>query len=400
MKRRTSIAAFVAAAAVVATLTGCSASGGGDNASTEPLPIGLLTDLSGAAGIFGPPTQNAAELAVEEINAAGGVNGQTVKLIVADETGVPTAGVSAAQRLIQEDGIVALFGQHNSATRDAVAPVTTTAGIPYFHTPLAEGNFCSANVISNGEVPAQQLAPAIPYVQDATGKSKWFLLGADYIWGQTVVAQAAKYIEASGGEVVGQELVPIGTTDFQSVITKIKQSGAQLIIPAIFGGDAITFEKQAFDAGVGNSAVQRLGVIYEDGTLGAMGPEVTSGMYVSMAYNEALDTAANTAFLDAYYAKFGADAPPQTALSEQTFVAIHAWADAANKAKSTKSADVLKALSGLKYEGPSGTVTFGSDHFATQSIVLTQVQPDGMSVVVTTFDSVAPEQDCNEPMGK
>ena len=81
-------------------------------------------------------------------------------------------------------------------------------------------------------------------------------------------------------------------------------------------------------------------------------------------------------------------------------MAIHAWADAANKAKSTKSADVLKALSGLKYEGPSGTVTFGSDHFATQSIVLTQVQPDGMSVVVTTFDSVAPEQDCNEPMGK
>ncbi len=400
MKRRTSIAAFVAAAAFVVTLTGCSGSGGGEPASTEPVPIGLLTDLSGAAGIFGPPTQNAAELAVEQINAAGGVNGRQVELFVADETGVPTAGLSAAQRLIEEDKVEALFGQHNSATRDAVAPVTTTAGIPYFHTPLAEGNFCVANVISNGEVPAQQLAPAIPFVQEETGKNKWFLLGADYIWGQTVVADAAKYIEASGGEVVGQELVPIGTTDFQSVITKIKESGAQLIIPAIFGGDAITFEKQAFDAGVGNSAVQRLAVIYEDGTLGAMGAEVSSGMYVSMAYNQALDTAENAAFLDAYYAKFGDEAPPQTALSEQTFVAIHAWADAANKAGSTKSDAVLKALNGLSYEGPSGTVTFGADHFATQSIVLTQVQPDGVSVVVTTFDSVDPEQDCNEPMGK
>jgi ABC-type branched-subunit amino acid transport system substrate-binding protein len=360
----------------------------------------LLTDLSGPAGIFGPPTQNAAELAVAEINAAGGVNGRTVELFIADETGVPTAGVSAAQRLIQEDGVVALFGQHNSATRDAVAPVTATAGIAYFHTPLAEGNFCAANVISNGEVPAQQLAPAIPYIQEETGKKKWFLLGADYIWGQTVLAQAAKYIEASGGEVVGEELVPIGTTDFQSVITKIKQSGAELIIPAIFGGDAITFEKQAFDAGVGNSAVQRLGVIYEDGTLGAMGAEVTDGMFVSMAYNEALDTPANTAFLEAYYAKFGLEAPPQTALSEQTYVAIHAWAAAANKAKSTNGTDVLKALSGLTYDGPSGTVTFGADHFATQSIVLTRVQPDGVSVVSTTFDSVDPEQDCSEPMGK
>ncbi|CAB4560175.1 unannotated protein [freshwater metagenome] len=398
MIRRSSLAAFVAVAAVVATLTGCSSSG--EPASTEPVPIGLLTDLSGPAGIFGPPTQNAAELAVAEINAAGGVNGRTVELFIADETGVPTAGVSAAQRLIQEDGVVALFGQHNSATRDAVAPVTATAGIAYFHTPLAEGNFCAANVISNGEVPAQQLAPAIPYIQEETGKKKWFLLGADYIWGQTVLAQAAKYIEASGGEVVGEELVPIGTTDFQSVITKIKQSGAELIIPAIFGGDAITFEKQAFDAGVGNSAVQRLGVIYEDGTLGAMGAEVTDGMFVSMAYNEALDTPANTAFLEAYYAKFGPEAPPQTALSEQTYVAIHAWAAAANKAKSTNGTDVLKALSGLTYDGPSGTVTFGADHFATQSIVLTRVQPDGVSVVSTTFDSVDPEQNCSEPMGK
>lgn len=167
MKHRSSLAAFVAAAGIIASLTGCSTPA----PSTETLKIGLLTDLSGAAGIFGPPTQNAAELAVEEINAAGGVNGQLLELLVADETGVPTAGVSAAQRLIQEDGIVALFGQHNSATRDAVAPVTSAAGLAYFHTPLAEGNFCSANVISNGEVPAQQLAPAIPYLQTETGKT-------------------------------------------------------------------------------------------------------------------------------------------------------------------------------------------------------------------------------------
>jgi ABC-type branched-subunit amino acid transport system substrate-binding protein len=131
-----------------------------------------------------------------------------------------------------------------------------------------------------------------------------------------------------------------------------------------------------------------------------MGAGITDGMFVSMAYNEALDTAANAAFLKAYYAKFGDEAPPQTALSEQTYVAIHAWAKAASIAKSTKSVDVLGALSGLTYEGPSGTVTFGPDHFATQSIVLTRVQPDGVSIVATTFDSVDPEQSCSEPMGK
>jgi len=398
--RVTPLAAAATAALFVATLAGCTAAEGNGDSSSEPITIGLLTDLSGAASIFGPPTRDAAELAVEQINAEGGVNGRDVRLVVADETGVPTAGLSAAQRLIQEDQVAVLFGQHNSATRDAVAPVTSAAGIPYFHTPLAEGNFCEANVISNGEVPAQQLAPAIPFVQDETGSNKWFLLGADYVWGQTVVADAQKYIEANGGEVVGKELVPIGTTDFQSIITKIKQSGAQLIVPALFGGDAITFEKQAFDAGVGNSEVQRLGVIYETGTLGAMGADVTDGMYVSMAYNEAIQSVANEEFLAAYYAKFGDDAAPQTALSQQTFVAIRAWAQAANEAKSTKSVDVLGALSGLTYAGPGGDVTFGANHFATQSIVLTQSQPDGSSTVVMTFDSVDPAQDCTEPMGK
>jgi ABC-type branched-subunit amino acid transport system substrate-binding protein len=398
MKRITFIAAGTVACLSLA-LAGCTApaeSGEGEGAIT----IGLLTDLSGAASLFGPPTENVANLAVDQINTNGGVNGHFVKLAVADETGVPTAGVSAAQRLIQEDGVVALFGQHNSATRDAVAPVTATAGIPYFHTPLAEGAFCQANVISNGEVPAQQLAPTIPWVQEQTGNDKWFLLGADYVWGQTVVERAAQYIEENGGEVVGQELVPIGTTDFQSVITKIKQSGAQLIIPALFGGDAITFEKQAFDAGVGNSAVQRLGVIYETATLGAMGPAVTDGMYVAMAYNEAVDSFENRAFLDDYYSTFGDDAPPQTSISEQTFVAIRAWADAANKAGSTDTAAVLGALDGLSFSGPAGPVTFDSDHFTTQPMVVTQSQPDGTSTVVQTFDAIEAGEPCDAPMGE
>jgi urea transport system substrate-binding protein len=397
MKRITLMAAGTVACLSL-TLVGCAApeQDGGD----DPLSIGLLTDLSGPASLFGPPTQNAAELAVEQINADGGVNGRLLELAIADETGVPTAGVSAAQRLIQEDGVVALFGQHNSATRDAVAPVTQTANIPYFHTPLAEGNFCQANAISNGEVPAQQLAPTIPWVQTETGENSWFLLGADYVWGQTVLSRAAEYIEDNGGEVVGQELVPIGTTDFQSVITKIKQSGATLIIPALFGGDAIAFEKQAFDAGVGNSAVQRLGVIYETATLRAMGPEVTDGMYVAMAYNEAIDSTENRAFLDAYYEAFGGDAPPQTSISEQTYVAIHAWAAAANDAASVATADVLAALDGLTFDGPAGSVTFDGDHFTTQPMIVTQSQPDGTSTVVQTFEAIAAGEACDAPMGE
>jgi urea transport system substrate-binding protein len=349
--------------------------------------------------LFGPPTRNVAELAVKQINAAGGVDGRKVELVVGDGQATPNVGVSTAQRLIGQDGISALFGMHDSASLHAIEPVTLAAKIPYFYTPLFEGGTCSANLVTNGEVPAQQLKPEIPWVQQQTGDNKWFLVGDDYAWPQQSLKLAAQYIKASGGSVVGTQLVPLGTTDFSSVISQIRASGANLLLPALVGGDAVGFEKQAAAAGLGNSKIQRLALLYENATRAGMGADVADGMYNTMSYDQSIQSAGNATFLAAYTKEFGASAPPVTSLSEETYVAILAWAKAANDAKSVEYQAVLSHVPGLKINSPAGLVTFLPNHFVTQNINVTQSQPDGSVKVVKTFSQLNPDQICTTPLG-
>lgn len=401
MKRPSTRGIFAAVAVVTSGLliAGCSSTGSGSGSGSEAdgdsITIGLLTDFTGPSSLFGEPTELAAQLAVEQINEAGGVNGSQVNLVVGDEASDPSTGVSVTQRFIEQDGIVALFGQHNSATRDAVQPVAEADDIPYFYAAVNEGAACATNLFITGEVPSQQLSQTIPWVQDEAGAKKWFLLGNDYNWPRATFAAATEYITDAGGEVVGEEYVPLGTTDFQSVISKIRASGADVMIPALVGSDAIAFEKQAFDAGLGNDAVQRLGVLYEDNTRAALGAEVAAGMLNAVGYDQAIETDANAAFLEAYAAKHGADAPVQTTLSIQAYVAIKAWAEAANKAGSTDLAAVTDAIVGTPFEAPAGTVTIESNHFMAQPIVITENTPEGAAVIVKSFEAVSATEECS-----
>jgi urea transport system substrate-binding protein len=398
MKYQVKIQIAALAAITALALAGCSATSPAKTNST-PIKIGLLTDLSGVQKLFGTPTKDVSELAVKQINAAGGVNGRKVELVVGDGQATPNVGVAAAQRLISQDGVSALFGMHDSASLHAVIPVTQSGKVPYFYTPLFEGGTCSANLVTNGEVPAQQLKPEIPWVQKQTGNNKWFLLGDDYAWPQQSLKLAAGYIKASGGTVVGTQFVPLGTTDFQSVISQIRASGANLLLPALVGGDAVGFEKQAAAAGLGNSKIQRLALLYENATRAGMGADVANGEYNTMSYDQSVSSAVNTKFLAAYTKEFGASAPPVTSLSEETYVAILAWAEAANKAKSVDEHAVLTHVAGIKIDSPAGTVTFLANHFAKQNINVTQAQPDGSVKVVKTFSQLDPEQTCTTPLG-
>lgn len=388
--------ASIAIAAVSLSLIGCSTETSNESGDgNSEISIGLLADFTGPASLFGEPAQLAAELAVSEINESGGVNGSNVNLVVGDEASDPSTGVSVVSRFIQQDEIVALFGEHNSATRDAVQPVAEADDIPYFYNAVNEGGVCATNLVVTGEVPSQQLSQSIPWVQEEAAANKWFLLGNDYVWPQTTFVAAKEYIKAAGGSVVGEEYVPLGTTDFQSIISKIRASGANVMIPALVGSDAVAFEKQAYDAGLGNEAVQRLGVLYEDNTRAAFGPEVAAGMFNAVGYDQAIQTEANKEFLAAYYEAFGKDAPPQTTVSVQTYVAIKAWAQAANDAESVEMDSMFNKLIGMSIDAPAGKVTFEKNRFMAQPIVITENMPDGKASIVKSFESVQASEECS-----
>ena len=363
--------------------------------SGEPVRIGILFSNSGPAGIFGPPTANIAEMIEEDITAAGGINGRPVETFLADDATDPAVGRQAMEQLIDSDKVDVVLGTHSSATRQAAKPLAEDANVLYIYAALYEGGECSSVMFNTGEVPSQQLAPVIPWMMEQTGGQRWFLLGNDYVWPRRSFELARQYIEDAGGEVVGEEYVPLGTQDFSSVAQTIAGSGADLIFPALVGGDAIAFETQAVDFGIGQDAIPRLANIYEENVLGAMGPAVTAGMRVTMGYFKEVDNALNTDFVSRYYERFGADAPPHATFSSHIYDAALLYAAAANAAGTTDTAAVAAAMEGLSLATPTGDIAItGSRHLA-QPIYVAEIQPDGSQLIVQSFASVEPDETCN-----
>ena len=363
--------------------------------SGEPVRIGILFSNSGPAGIFGPPTANIAEMIEEDITAAGGINGRPVETFLADDATDPAVGRQAMEQLIDSDNVDVVLGTHSSATRQAAKPLAEDADVLYIYAALYEGGECSSVMFNTGEVPSQQLAPVIPWMMEQTGGQTWFLLGNDYVWPRRSFELARQYIEGAGGEVVGEEYVPLGTQDFSSVAQTIAGSGADLIFPALVGGDAIAFETQAVDFGIGQDAIPRLANIYEENVLGAMGPAVTAGMRVTMGYFKEVDNALNGDFVSRYYERFGADAPPHATFSSHIYDAALLYAAAANAAGTTDTAAVAAAMEGLSLTTPTGDISItGSRHLA-QPIYVAEIQSDGSQLIVQSFSSVEPDETCN-----
>ena len=363
--------------------------------SGEPVRIGILFSNSGPAGVFGPPTANISELIEEDINAAGGINGRPVETFLADDATDPAVGRQAMEQLIDSDNVDVVLGTHSSATRQAAKPLAEDADVLYIYAALYEGGECSSVMFNTGEVPSQQLAPVIPWMMEQTGGQTWFLLGNDYVWPRRSFELARQYIEAAGGEVVGEEYVPLGTQDFSSVAQIIAGSGADLIFPALVGGDAIAFETQAVDFGIGQDAIPRLANIYEENVLGAMGPAVTAGMRVTLGYFKEVDSTLNNDFVSRYFERFGADAPPHMTFSSHIYDAALLYAAAANAAGTTDTAAVAAAMEGLSLTTPTGDIAITSSRHLAQPIYVAEIQADGSQLIVQSFPSVEPDETCD-----
>ncbi len=363
--------------------------------SDEPVRIGVLFSNSGPAGVFGPPVSNIGQLIEEDLNEAGGINGRPVEVVFADDASDPEVGRQAMEQLLDSDNVDVVLGTHSSATRAAAKPLAEAANVPYIYAALYEGGECSAVMFNTGEVPSQQLAPAIPWVMQETAGQKWFLLGNDYQWPRRSFELAREYIESIGGEVVGEEYVPLGTQDFASVSQQIASSGADLLFPALVGGDAVAFETQAVDFGIGQDTIARLANIYEENVLAAMGPEITAGMYVTLGYFKEVESEANMAFVERYIETFGEEAAPHATFSSHIYDAALLYASAANDAGTTETGAVIAALEGRSITTPTGDLTITDSRHLLQPIHIAEVQADGSQKIVQSFPAVEPDETCD-----
>ena len=380
--KSTFLKAVTAAALATSALTG---------AAFADMKIGVLVPDSGPAGLFGPSTRNSATLAANEINAAGGINGEKIELVFADVGGAPAEAAQAALRLWKGQGVEAFVGMHNSAVREALVG-QFKGQVPYIYTPVYEGKACSTGLYVTGETPSQQLKPVIPHLMKKESVKKWYLIGNDYNWPRDTNALAKGYIADAGGEVVGEEYLPFTVTEFDSSLQKIKESGADGVLITLVGGASVGFNVAFAGFGLDSQAI-RLGTLIEENTLAGIGADNANRLYSSAGYFASIDTDAAKAFAASYKDAFGADAAALNTLGQSAYDGMKLLAKLGNAAGSMEVAAIEKIAEGTSFESPRGTGTLTGRHVA-QTIYLAN-GTGGSFKVETLFENIASSEGCN-----
>ena len=217
--------------------------------AADPIKLGSLLDTSGDFDGYGKPMNMAADLAIAEINHAGGLLGRQVKKVAYDTQSNMALYTKYAQQLIREDKVDVVIGGILSASREAIRPLLHRANILYVYTPLYEGGVCDSNMFLTGTTPAQQAEVLVPYVMKKWGK-KAYILAADYNYGQYMAKWFQKYLKDNGGSAVGVDFFPLTVSDFNSTIAKVQQAKPDLVISALVGGAHLSFYRQWAAAGM------------------------------------------------------------------------------------------------------------------------------------------------------
>jgi len=360
-------------------------------AADEPIRIGIPVGLSGANSVVAPSVVQSSELAAAEINAAGGILGRTIELVVADDASGAQGAQRAFDSLVFQTGVDALISMETSAARNAGLPIVNRGQVPYIYTSFYEGRSCSPWMYVNAWVPEQQVAPIVDHFMNEYEAKTFFLIGSDYAFGRGMLEFTREYVEANGGEIVGEEYLPMDGSDWTSIISQLRGAAPDALITSTAGGAPnVTLTRQLRAAGVtipyGNLAV-------DEGTAASMGADA-AGIYIAASYLTSIDSPENQAFLAAMAKKFGADLRTPNDLSVPQYEAIYAYKAAVEMAGTTDAQAVIDALSEVSVTGPRGVIQMNSQRHAPLTMYLGRVEADGSVEVIAVFEDVDPGEQC------
>jgi urea transport system substrate-binding protein len=359
--------------------------------AADPIKIGVPVGLSGANSVVAPSVVQAAQLAVDEINAKGGVLGRPLALEVADDASGAAGAQKAYDALIFQKKVDVLISMETSAARNAGLPIVARGKVPFIYTSFYEGRSCSPYLYVNAWVPEQQVPPIVDYFEKEKGAKTFFLIGSDYAFGRGMLNFTKAYIEKTGGKVLGEEYLPMDGSDWTPIISKLKSAAPDALITSTAGGAPnVTLTKQLRAAGVtlpyGNLAV-------DEGTAKGMGGDA-EGIYISASYVTGIDSAENKTFLADMAKKFGADLKTPNDLSVPEYEGVYAYKAAVEKAGTTEQSAVLKELASVSVTGPRGAIAMSKQRHAPLTMYLGQVQADGGVKVIKSFANVDPGDQC------
>ncbi|MGE0117010.1 MAG: transporter substrate-binding protein [Dongiaceae bacterium] len=371
----------------------------------DTIKIGILHSLSGTIAIIETSLHNAELLAIEEINAKGGINGKKLEPVIEDPQSLVQVFAEKAKKLLLNDKVTAVLGCYTSASRQSVLPVFEEYNGLLLYPTLYEAQECSKNCFYTGAVPNQQLDDFEPWIVANLDRKKCYMIGSNYIYPKETNREWKALLEKSGAENMGEEYAPLGHTEFSTVINNIANSGADYVFSTLVGDSIVAFYKQFKQFGFTPEDVPICTPITTEQETAAMGAENAAGHYTSFNYFQTVETPENKSFVDRYKAKYGAN-EVTNAVMEAAYFQTYLLAQAIEKSGTDTDALIFEGLPGQEFTAPQGPVKIDEKNHHTHLWArIGKARDDGQFDIVWTsperirpdpwVDYLYPNKDCD-----
>ncbi|MGU3543893.1 urea ABC transporter substrate-binding protein [Methylobacterium sp. A52T] len=359
--------------------------------AADPIKLGVLEDQSGDFAVATIGKVHGIQLAADEINAAGGIAGRKLELVIYDTQSDNTRYQEFMRRVLQRDKVNAVFAGFSSASREAYRPIVDQLDGFAFYNNQYEGGVCDGHMVVTGAVPEQQFSTLIPWMMEKFGK-RVYTIAADYNFGQISAEWVRNIVKENGGEMVGEEFIPLGVSQFSQTIQNIQKAKPDILMTLLVGTAQASYYEQAAAANLkvpmGSSV--NIGQGYEHKRFQ---PPSLANMYVTTNYIEEVDSPSSKAFLAKWKAKFPNE-PYVNQEAENSYLAVYLYKQMVERANgSTKRAELRKVIAAgdVCVDAPEGKVCIDpkSQH-ASHTIYLAKVDEKHAISFPKTWDNIQP----------
>ena len=386
-------AAGIGITAILGNLGTWALSLGADN---EPIKVGVLHSLSGTMAISEVSLKDVVSMAVQEINAKGGVLGRQLKLVVVDPASNWDLFAEKAKQLLVQDKVAVVFGCWTSVSRKSVLPIFEEHNGLLFYPVQYEGEECSKNVFYTGAAVNQQAVPAVEYLMSKEGGSykKFYLLGTDYVYPKTTnkILRAMLLAKKVPPANIMEEYTPFHHQDYQTIVGKIKKfaaGGGACVISTINGDSNVPFYKEFANQGLRAEDAPIMAFSVAEDELRGMDKTALVGHLAAWNYYQSVDTPQNKQFVadfKAYCKKNNLPDGDKRVTDdpiEAAYFGVHVWKQAVEKAGTIEVNAVRKAVYGQKFLAPGGEIMMDeANHHTHKPVLIGEIMKDGQIKVV------------------
>jgi len=365
--------------------------------AADTIKVGILHSLSGTMAISETSLKNVAPMTIDEINASGGVMGKQLEAVVVDPASNWPLFAEKARGLLTQDKVSVVFGCWTSVSRKSVLPVFKELNGLLFYPVQYEGEELEHNVFYTGAAPNQQAIPAVEYLmsKEGGGAKQFVLLGTDYVYPRTTNKILRAFLNKKGitDASIQEEYTPFGHSDYQTIVANIKKfaaTGKTAVVSTINGDSNVPFYKELGNAGLKATDVPVVAFSVGEEELRGVDTKPLVGHLAAWNYFESIKNPVNAAFIKSYkeYAKAknlpNADTVVTNDPMEATYIGIHMWKQAVEKAKSTDVEKVIAAVGGQTFKAPDGfTIEMDkTNHHLHKPVFIGEIQADGQFKIV------------------